>query len=96
MSSGAAAARILPSCASLLSQVLSNPCARQLYDLSRDRGNPAVLRAAAASGVPGAAAAAYEDVEVDLSWGLSGLFKQPPVGGASPAALDRVRQELQG
>ncbi len=45
-------------------QVLANSRSRQLYDLSRERGSPSVLRAAAASGVPGAASAAYDDVEV--------------------------------
>jgi hypothetical protein len=45
-------------------QVLRNPRTRHLYDLSRDRSGASVLRAAAASGVPGAASAAYRDVEV--------------------------------
>ena len=45
-------------------QVLANSRSRQLYDLSRERDSPSVLRAAAASGVPGAASAAYDEVEV--------------------------------
>lgn len=45
-------------------QVLANPRTRYLYELSRDRAGPRVLRAAAASGVQGAAGAAYDEVEV--------------------------------
>ncbi|KAI7839925.1 hypothetical protein COHA_006319 [Chlorella ohadii] len=75
-------------------QVLANSRSRQLYDLSRERDSPSVLRAAAASGVPGAASAAYDEVEVDLSWGLGRLFSGLD---SSPAgALDKVRQELTG
>lgn len=60
------------------SQVLSNPRARQLYDLSRDAGGPRVLRAAAAAGVEGAADAAYEEAPVRLGGGVA--------SGASRAA----------
>jgi DnaJ-class molecular chaperone len=44
--------------------VLADPRSRQLYDASRDGRGPGVLRAAAAAGVKGAAAASYEEVEV--------------------------------
>jgi hypothetical protein len=33
--------------------------------------------------------------QVDLSWGLGGIFKKPASSGA-PSALDQVRQNLQG
>ncbi|PRW20219.1 chaperone -domain-containing [Chlorella sorokiniana] len=75
-------------------QVLANSRSRQLYDLSRERGNPSVLRAAAANGVPGAASAAYDEVEVDLSWGLGRMFT--PQGSSPAGSLDKVRQELTG
>ncbi|KAL4420845.1 hypothetical protein ABPG75_010501 [Micractinium tetrahymenae] len=76
-------------------KVLSNPRARQLYDLSRDAGGPSVLRAAAAAGVEGAADAAYEEAPVDLSWGLGTLFGGP-ARGPEGGALDHMRRELQG
>ncbi|KAL4857519.1 Chaperone protein DnaJ [Chlorella vulgaris] len=74
-------------------QVLSQPRSRQLYDLS-DGSGPSILRAAAAGGVPGAASQ-EADLEVDLSWGLGGIFKKPASSGA-PSTLDQVRQNLQG
>ncbi|KAL4451255.1 hypothetical protein ABPG77_009327 [Micractinium sp. CCAP 211/92] len=76
-------------------KVLSNPRARQLYDLSRDTGGPRVLRAAAAAGVEGAADAAYEEAPVDLSWGLGSMFGGP-ARGHEGGALDHMRRELQG
>lgn len=35
-----------------------------------------------------------EDLEVDISWGLSELFKQQPAGEQS-TMLDKLRSELQ-
>jgi hypothetical protein len=56
----------------LIAKVLRDPRSRQLYDLSRDRSGPSVLRAAAASGVNAAAGGAYDEVEVRGGWGGEG------------------------
>lgn len=52
-----------------LGQVLSNPRARQLYDLSRGHAaGPRVLRDAAAAGVGGAVDPEQDDVDVSMLW----------------------------
>lgn len=77
-------------------QVLSNCRSRQLYDLSRERGSPSVLRAAAASGVPGAASAAYDEVEVRgavgaVAAGVQGACRPPHLSTRGGRQRELVR-----